>query len=236
MQNGKCLSGNVCAQVALLVPWRRYSDFIVNEISQGGQVVHLTRLQAGGDPATPSDFARAAPTAEGAQPAAAPAQPAAAAAAGPRPAGGKESGAAEPPAASAAQPSLSCAATAGVDAPTAAAPAGEERSAEADLAEFAELAGAENADVLRQLLADIPASRGQSRHAHGRPKGQQAELDVTSFDKLQACSAAYHTVSVHLPPCQCAEVLRLLLKRARSQTRTVVIHNCAHQAVPSTYA
>lgn len=70
----------------------------------------------------------------------------------------------------------------------AAAPVGQERSAEADLADFAELAGAENADVLRQLLADILASRGQSRHAHGRPKGQQAELDVTSFDKLQVCS------------------------------------------------
>ena len=159
---------------------------------------HLTRLQAFGDPAAPSDFAHAAPTAEGAQPAAAPAQPAAAAAAGCRPADGKESGAAEPAAASAVQPSESHAGSAGVAAPAAAAPVGQERSAEADLADFAELAGAENADVLRHLLADIAASRGQSRHAHGRPKGQQAELDVTSFDKLQVRAAAYAT---SLCPC-----------------------------------
>ena len=186
------------AQHVLLGPLRRYSDFIVNEISQGGQVVHLTRLQASGDPAAPSDFACAAPTAEGVQPPAAPAQAAAeAAAAGPTPADRAEYGAAEPPAVSAVQPSESHAATAAAAAPTAAAPVGQERSAEADLADFAELAGAENADVLQQLLADISASRGQSRHAHGRPKGQQAELDVTSFDKLQVCSCRMLKTVVH---------------------------------------
>ena len=181
--------------MALLVPVCRYSDFIVNEISQSGQVVHLTRLQASGDPAAPTDVSHAAPAAKGAQPAAASAQPAAVAAAGPGPAGANEPAAAEPPAATAAQPSISCVATAGVDAPTAAAPAAEERSAEADLAEFAELAGPENANVLRRLLADISASKGLSRRAHVRPKPQQADLNVTSFDKLQVRPPAEATMS-----------------------------------------
>lgn len=62
---------------------------------------------------------------------------------------------------------------------------------EADLADFEALAGADNAAVLRQLLADIAAlEKKHGRNLHRRAVPQQADLDVTSFDKLQVCCLA----------------------------------------------
>lgn len=62
---------------------------------------------------------------------------------------------------------------------------------EADLADFEALAGTDNAAVLRQLLADIAAlEKKHGRNLHRRAVPQQADLDVTSFDKLQVCRVA----------------------------------------------
>lgn len=71
-------------------------------------------------------------------------------------------------------------------------PAAEERRMDADLANFEVLAGADNAAVLWQLLADIAAlEKKHGRNLHRRAVPQQAALDVTSFDKLQVCSLAH---------------------------------------------
>jgi len=139
--------------------------------------------------------ALATPGAVGAQPPAGGAQTGSApAAAGAR--GGAASGAAE---AAAAQPqaavprpeaTAACERQATTSAAAPAAPAPTDRGTESDLAEFEAIAGAENAATLRQLLLDIAAFSRRRGRPPQKVDAPEAELDVSSFDKLQVGALA----------------------------------------------